>query len=196
MKEKHQKNTKKTLAVLSAPSGGGKTTIVRRLLEDNSSFGVSISCTTRRPRKGEEDGVHYYFLSESEFRAKIAEGGFVEWAEVHGHLYGTPVTELERLWALGKQILFDIDVQGGINIKKKYPDNTLLIFISPPDFQVLEQRLRSRGTDDEKTVEKRLKNGIKETNIAKESYDNFVVNDDLDSAVADVERIIRSFRQT
>jgi len=184
------------LVVISAPSGGGKTTIVKRILSKNDNFQVSVSCTTRGPRPGETDGVHYYFESEERFRSMADAGAFAEWASVHGNLYGTPVSEIERLWSQGKDILFDIDVQGGINLKRKYPGRTLLIFIMPPGQDVLEKRLRLRGTDDEKTVEKRLKNAVKEISIAKENYDYFVINDVLDEAVDRIEGIVRTFRKT
>ena len=189
MKGKQPKNFNPTLLVLSAPSGAGKTTLARKFLEKHPDFGVSVSYTTRTPRKGEKDGVHYYFTDPETFQEMIGQNAFVEWARVHDAWYGTPFSEIERLHSEGKGILFDIDIQGGVNIFKAYPDRTLLVFILPPSMEELERRLRNRKTDDEKTIEKRLKNAQKEISIARDKYDYFLVNEDLDEALKELEMI-------
>ncbi|HOO59857.1 MAG TPA: guanylate kinase [Candidatus Mcinerneyibacteriales bacterium] len=189
MKGKPQKNFNSILLVLSAPSGAGKTTLARKFLEKHPDFGVSVSYTTRKPRRGEKEGIHYYFTDPQTFQEMIARKEFVEWAHVHDDWYGTPFSEIQRLHGQGKGILFDIDIQGGVNIYKAYPDRTLLVFILPPSMEELERRLRNRKTDDEKTIEKRLKNAQKEISIARDKYDYFLVNDDLEEALKELEMI-------
>lgn len=189
MKGKPQKNFNPILLVLSAPSGAGKTTLARKFLEKHPDFGVSVSYTTRKPRRGEKEGIHYYFTDPQTFQEMIARKEFVEWAHVHDDWYGTPFSEIQRLHGQGKGILFDIDIQGGVNIYKAYPDRTLLVFILPPSMEELERRLRNRKTDDEKTIEKRLKNAQKEISIARDKYDYFLVNDDLEEALKELEMI-------
>lgn len=189
MKGKLQTNFKSILLVLSAPSGAGKTTMARKFLERHSDYDVSVSYTTRKPRKGEIQGVHYYFTDKKTFREMISCGDFVEWALVHGAYYGTPFSEIRRLARENKNIIFDIDIQGGQNIQKAYPDETRLVFILPPSMDELERRLRDRRTDDEKTIEKRLKNAEKEISIARNTYDYFIINDVLDEAVKELEMI-------
>ena len=172
----------KKLIVFSAPSGSGKTTIVRHLLAQNIPFGFSVSATSRLPRGKEKEGVDYYFLSVEQFKNKIQEGAFVEYEEVYKNtFYGTLQSEIERLWAQGNHILFDIDVVGGLNIKKKYPDNTLSIFVLPPSVTELEKRLRSRATDTEEKIQERLAKAKKELQFAPQ-FDHILVNDDLESA--------------
>ena len=190
MKGKPQKNFNSILLVLSAPSGAGKTTLARKFLEKHPDFGVSVSYTTRKPRRGEKEGIHYYFTDPQTFQEMIARKEFVEWAHVHDDWYGTPLSEIQRLHGEGKGILFDIDIQGGVNIYKAYPDRTLLVFILPPSMEELERRLRNRKTDDEKTIEKRLKNAQKEISIARDKYDYFLVNDDLEEALKELEMIV------
>ena len=190
MKGKPQKNFNPILLVLSAPSGAGKTTLARKFLEKHPDFGVSVSYTTRKPRRGEKEGIHYYFTDPQTFQEMIARKEFVEWAHVHDDWYGTPFSEIQRLHGQGKGILFDIDIQGGVNIYKAYPDRTLLVFILPPSMEELERRLRNRKTDDEKTIEKRLKNAQKEISIARDKYDYFLVNDDLEEALKELEMIV------
>ncbi|HPJ69983.1 MAG TPA: guanylate kinase [Candidatus Mcinerneyibacteriales bacterium] len=190
MKGKPQKNFNSILLVLSAPSGAGKTTLARKFLEKHPDFGVSVSYTTRKPRRGEKEGIHYYFTDPQTFQEMIARKEFVEWAHVHDDWYGTPFSEIQRLHGQGKGILFDIDIQGGVNIYKAYPDRTLLVFILPPSMEELERRLRNRKTDDEKTIEKRLKNAQKEISIARDKYDYFLVNDDLEEALKELEMIV------
>ena len=145
------------LVVFSAPSGSGKTTLVHHLLQQGLPIGFSISATSRPPRGKEKDGVDYFFMSENSFREKIAEDAFLEYEEVYeGTFYGTLRSEVDRLWKTGKSVLFDIDVVGGLNVKRQYPDQCLALFIQPPSLSELEKRLRRRGTDNEK----KLKNAL------------------------------------
>ena len=145
------------LFVFSAPSGSGKTTLVRHLLLQNLPLGFSISATSRPPRGEEKDGEDYYFLSEEDFRQKIEEDAFIEYEEVYnGAFYGTLRSEVERLWKLGKNVLFDIDVIGGLNVKEKSPEETLAVFVQPPSLDELEKRLRHRNTESEEKIQQRL----------------------------------------
>ena len=151
------------LFVFSAPSGSGKTTLVRHLLLQNLPLGFSISATSRPPRGEEKDGVDYYFLSEDEFRQKIEEEAFIEYEEVYqGAFYGTLRSEVERLWKEGKNVLFDIDVIGGLNVKEQYPEETLAVFVQPPSLEELEKRLRERKTETEEKIQQRLDKSAKE----------------------------------
>ncbi|MDR2055890.1 MAG: guanylate kinase [Desulfovibrio sp.] len=166
--------------VLSAPSGAGKTTLICRLREEFPGFGYSVSCTTRQPRKGEEDGRDYIFLSHEEFERRRAQDYFAEWAEVHGNFYGTPLAPVERVLKEGRDVIFDIDVLGAQQIKLSLPA-AVFVFVLPPDMEELEQRLRLRGLDDEAAIECRLARARKE--IAQAGwYDALVVNDRLDAA--------------
>ena len=166
--------------VISAPSGTGKTTLITRLREEFPAFGYSVSCTTRRPRRGEVDGRDYIFLAREEFERLKAQDHFAEWAEVHGNLYGTPLAPVERMIKEGRDLLFDIDVQGAQQLKLSLPE-AVFVFILPPGMIGLEQRLRLRGLDDEAAIERRLLNAQKE--IAQAGwYDALVVNDKLDVA--------------
>ncbi|MDR2743880.1 MAG: guanylate kinase [Desulfovibrio sp.] len=166
--------------VISAPSGTGKTTLIRRLREEFPGFGYSVSCTTRQPRKGEMDGREYVFLSREEFERRRARDYFAEWAEVHGNLYGTPLTPVERMLTEGRDVIFDIDVQGARQIKLSLPV-AVFVFVLPPDMERLEQRLRLRGLDDEEAIECRLARACVEMAQAG-WYDALVVNDRLDAA--------------
>ncbi len=168
--------------VLSAPSGAGKTTLVNIVRESFPMLTESISCTTRAPRDGEVEGVDYYFLQENEFRKKIEENYFVEHAEVHENLYGTPREEIERRLAGGEFIICDIDVQGALNMKKAFPDDSILVFILPPSMDELRSRLEKRGLDDQTVIERRLTNARKEIEYINH-YRYAVVNNDLDEAV-------------
>lgn len=174
--------------ILSAPSGGGKTTIARRLLERRSDVGYSISCTTRRPRAGEEGGRDYFFLSPEEFRARRERGEFAESAEVHGHWYGTLRTEIGRVLADGKHVIMDIDVQGAAQLAGTYP-HAVLVFVLPPSADVLLERLRARKTEDRASLARRMMSALEELRHA-EDYQYVVVNDDLDRAVARVSAVI------
>ena len=172
--------------IFSAPSGAGKTTIVRHLLghpELNLAF--SISATTRPPRGTEQDGVDYYFLNVEAFKARIDTGAFLEWEEVYpGKFYGTLHAELERLWAAGKTVVFDVDVVGGANLRRLLGDGALAIFIQPPSLEALRARLEGRGTDAPERIEERLAKAQWELD-QKGAFDKVLVNDDLDAACAE-----------
>lgn len=176
------------LVVLTAPSGAGKTSIRDGLLKRNKDLLYSISCTTRKKRENEIDGRDYFFISKEKFEAMITNGGFIEWAKVHEHYYGTPKTYIKENIRKGKIIIMDIDVQGGINIKKRFPD-AVFIFVLPPSFEDLENRLIERGTDDMATIKLRIENARKEIGLMY-NYNYLIVNDELDKAVDDVRSII------
>ena len=181
------------LVIFSAPSGSGKTTIVRELLGIFPQFEFSISATSRLPRGSEQDGIDYYFLTNDEFRSLVEKDGFVEWQEVYaGTCYGTLRSELDRIWQKGNIILFDVDVMGGINLKRIFGGDACSIFIMPPSIGELERRLVGRGTDSPEVIAKRLAKAEFEISKATE-FDHIVVNDDLDAAVEDTRRIIESF---
>ena len=181
------------LVIFSAPSGSGKTTIVRELLKRFDCFEFSISATSRNPRGQEQNGVDYYFLSNEEFRARVERDEFVEWEEVYqGTCYGTLKSEMERIWAKGNIILFDVDVMGGINLKRIFGDDACSVFIMPPSVEELERRLRGRGTDSEEVILKRIAKA--EFELSKSSaFDHVVINDNLEVAVAEVVNIISNF---
>ena len=181
------------LVIFSAPSGSGKTTIVRRLLSIFPQFEFSISATSRQPRGTEQNGVDYYFLSQEEFAQAVAEERFVEWEEVYaGTCYGTLRSEMERIWAKGNVILFDVDVLGGINIKKIFGKDACSIFVQPPSVEELERRLHGRGTDSEETIAKRVAKAEFELSKAAE-FDHVVINDDLNTAVNETIAILNNF---
>ena len=178
------------LIVISAPSGTGKSTVVRRLLARMPRLIHSVSCTTRAPRTGETDGVDYHFVTEKEFEHRIQRGYFLEWAKVHDASYGTPRRPIDDAIARGMGILLDIDVQGGMAIKQAFPD-ALTIFLLPPSLTILEERLKDRATDNRETMRVRLENAKGEM-AYQNRYDDRVVNDDLDRAVESIERLITS----
>lgn len=181
------------LVIFSAPSGSGKTTIVRELLGIFPQFEFSISATSRLPRGSEQNGIDYYFLTNDEFRSLVEKDGFVEWQEVYaGTCYGTLRSELDRIWQKGNVILFDVDVMGGINLKRIFGDDACSIFIMPPSIGELERRLVGRGTDSPEVIAKRLAKAEFEISKSTE-FDHVVVNDDLDAAVEETRRIIESF---
>lgn len=181
------------LIIFSAPSGSGKTTIVRQLLQIFPQFEFSISATSRLPRGTEQNGIDYFFLSQEEFRQKIAEDAFVEWEEVYnGTCYGTLKSEMQRIWQKGNIIIFDVDVMGGINLKKIFGDNACSIFIMPPSIEELQKRLEGRGTDNAETIAKRVAKADFEISKATE-FDHIVVNDRLEDAVALARQIITDF---
>ncbi len=165
--------------------------MVALLREKEPDLGLTVSATTREPRPGEVDGASYYFLSNEEFAAKVKAGEFLEWAHVHGHCYGTLVSEVERLLAQGSSVVLEIDVQGGLNVKKINPD-AVLVFIEPPSQAELEARLRGRGTEDEASIEMRLSNAKKEMECAG-SYDVRIVNDDLERACDELAHVIDTY---
>ncbi|RJO64116.1 MAG: guanylate kinase [Myxococcales bacterium] len=176
------------LFVVSAPSGAGKSTLTQTVVSRHPDIRLSISCTTR-PRRGDErHGREYFFLNQEEFSRMIERGEFLEWAQVHGHYYGTSRAHVEDLMKQGFKVLFDIDVQGAASLKKQYREATL-IFIAPPSRAELERRLRERKTDDPAEIKKRLRNALGEIYQAK-TYDHVIVNDDLAAAVAQLEAVL------
>ncbi len=181
------------IIIFSAPSGSGKTTIVRALLERYNNFEFSISATSRPPRGQEQDGVDYYFLTQEAFRQKVAEEAFVEWEEVYpGTSYGTLKSEMERIWRKGHVILFDVDVMGGIHLKELFKEKALSLFVMPPSIEELRRRLEGRGTDAPEVIEKRI--GKAEFEISKASeFDFTVVNDDLQTAIEETAGHINRF---
>lgn len=186
--------------LFSAPSGCGKTTIIKELMAseaterlDPKTLAFSISATSRKPRGDEQHGTDYYFLSEEEFRQRVADGEFLEWEEVYaGTCYGTLKSEVQRLWDEGKVIVFDVDVNGGRNLKRYFGDQALSIFVMPPSLEVLEQRLRNRGTDSEEAIAKRLGRSAEELKQAPH-FDRTIVNDDLRHAVSETRREVEAF---
>lgn len=179
--------------LFSAPSGSGKTTIIKRLLKYFDCFEFSISATSRQPREGERDGVDYYFLKPDEFERRVKDGDFLEWEEVYaGTRYGTLKSEIDRIAQKNKVVIFDVDVNGGLNIKRYFGDEALAIFVMPPSIEVLEQRLRQRGTESEESIQKRLGRSAKELDEANK-FDITIVNDDLDRAVEETKRVVESF---
>jgi guanylate kinase len=174
--------------ILSAPSGGGKTTIAHELLRDRSDVGYSVSCTTREPRSGEEEGRDYYFLSRNAFRAARERGEFAEWAEVHGQWYGTLRHEVDRVLSSGRHVIMDIDVQGARQFAEAFP-HTVLIFVLPPSADVLLDRLRARRTENAASLVRRMQSALQELQ-AVDRYQYVVINDDLASAVGAVSSII------
>jgi guanylate kinase len=180
--------------VFSAASGGGKTTILNHLRSVYPGLVYSISVTTRPPRAGERDGIHYFFVSRKEFEQKIAANEFAEWAVVHGHFYGTPKSFIDRTIAAGNHIVMDIDVFGKIKFDAAYPQ-AIGILILPPSLEILETRLRNRKTDDEGTIRLRLENAKKEMAFAASNgkYEFTIINDDLEKAKAEAVSIVSQF---
>ena len=181
------------LIIFSAPSGSGKTTIVRRLMQEVEGLEFSVSATSRAPRGAEQHGKDYYFLSGEEFDKLIAEDSFVEWEEVYaGTKYGTLRNELERIWAKGNTILFDVDVKGGVRLKSIFGDDALSIFIMPPSVEELRRRLEGRATDSPEKIAQRIAKADEELTYAPQ-FDVTIVNDNLDDAVAQVNNVVTSF---
>lgn len=179
--------------VISAPSGAGKSTIASQIARRGTSIVPSVSCTTRPPRAGEKEGEHYFFTTVDDFKKRAAEGGFLEWAVVHGQYYGTPLSALEANLRAGRDVILTIDPQGALSVKKIYPKG-VFIFVVPPSWDTLHKRLYKRATDDANTTELRLQNARKELTYV-DHYDYLVVNDDLDAAVNDILAIIRAEHQ-
>ena len=182
------------LIIFSAPSGSGKSTIINKLMSEYGLRGrFSISATSRKPRGSERDGVEYYFLSEEDFRKRIGEGDFLEYEEVYpGCFYGTLRSEVDRTLARGENVILDIDVQGGLNVKKIYGDRALTLFIQPPSIERLRERLERRGTDAPEVIERRLAKAETELSFAPK-YDAIVVNDDLEEACQTAARVVEDF---
>lgn len=179
--------------IFSAPSGAGKTTIVHSLLASGLPLAFSVSATSRSPRPNEEHGRDYFFFSSDEFKKQIQSDAFVEWEEVYENLfYGTLRSEVDRIWSENKALVFDVDVKGGINLKKHFGDQALAIFIQPPSLSVLESRLRNRHTEDETSLTRRLERAQFELSLANR-FDRIVVNDDLELAVEETKSIVIEF---
>lgn len=181
------------LLIFSAPSGAGKTTIVHHLLSKFPELEFSISATTRKARGDEQNGKDYYFISKEEFLHRIAKKQFVEFEEVYtGTFYGTLREEIERIWAKGKTVIFDIDVEGGLHLKRKYQDQALAIFVQPPSLEVLIERLTGRGTDSEEKLKERFEKAEKELNYAPR-FDIILKNYDLETACNEAEQLVSDF---
>lgn len=182
------------MIIFSAPSGAGKTTIVRHLLaKEDLNLAFSISATSRAARGTEKHGHDYYFFSDDEFNRKVEEGAFLEWEEVYsGTKYGTLRSEIERLWDEGKNVIFDIDVVGGLNLKSLYGDRAIAVFVMPPDEAELERRLRGRGTDSEDKIRQRMAKARKEIGRA-DRFDHILLNRDLDTAKLEAYNLIKIF---
>lgn len=182
------------LIIFSAPSGSGKTTIVKHLLSTfPDKIGFSISATNRERRGDEVHGKDYYYLSTEDFRKKVADKQFLEWEEVYaGSYYGTLRSEAERIWSLGKAVIFDIDVEGGLNLKSQFGDQALAVFVMPPSIKILEERLRSRQTDSPESIARRVAKAEKELKTA-ELFDVFILNEKLEEACEKAERLILEF---
>lgn len=177
------------LVVVSGFSGSGKGTIMKELLSRYDNYALSISATTRSPREGEQDGREYFFKSREEFEEMIDADALIEHACYVGNYYGTPRAYVEEQLALGRDVILEIEIQGALQIKKRFPD-TLLLFVSPPDAQTLEKRLVGRGTESMEVIESRLSRAVEEAEGI-ESYDYFIINDDLDACVEQVHRLIQ-----
>ena len=189
----HKKQTENKVIILSAPSGAGKTTIVRELLKRNTKLKFSVSATTRTKRNGETDGKDYYFLTEDIFKNKIDNNEFVEYEMVYkGLYYGTLKSEVERIWTGGNHAIFDVDVKGGINIKKQYKEKALLLFIMPPSIEELEKRLRKRKTENELEIEFRIKRAKEEITYA-DKFDKVIINDNLKTAIEETCKAVEKF---
>ncbi|MBP5398173.1 MAG: guanylate kinase [Bacteroidales bacterium] len=185
---------KEKVIIFSAPSGSGKSTIINHLLALHPEFEFSISATTRAPRGQERDGVEYYFKSEAQFDALIADDAFVEYEQVYsGTRYGTLKSELRRIWDKGHVILFDVDVKGGWNLKQYFGDKALSIFVKAPSMEVLRQRLTARGTDSPEAVQERLSKARAEMDFAEGKFDCTLINDRLEDTLVEAERIVSEY---
>lgn len=181
------------MIIVSAPSGAGKTTIVKHLLHAFPQLGFSVSATSRSMREGEKDGREYYFVTSEKFRQMILQGKLLEWQEVYpGSFYGTQVSEVERITQNGLYPVFDVDVVGGLNIKKMYAEKALAVFIRPPSFEILESRLRARATDSEESLHKRLNKAKHELTYEK-NFDHVIVNDELEDAFRQAGKLVQDF---
>lgn len=180
--------------IFSAPSGAGKSTVVNHLLGLHPEFEFSISAASRAPRGEEKDGVEYYFISAEKFKELIAADSFVEYEEVYqDHFYGTLKSEVDRIWSKGHVILFDVDVKGGVNLKKYFGEDALSMLIVPPSMEVLEKRLRGRGTDSEEDIQMRLAKAASELEYASGKFDYELVNDKLENTFMESEAVVNNF---
>lgn len=187
------KDQKRKVFIFSAPSGSGKTTLVRALLDAGFPFSFSISATSRPNRKNEIHGKDYYFVSPQEFKQRVENNEFIEWEEVYENIsYGTLKSEIERIFASGKYPIFDVDVIGGLNLKKYFGDDALAVFVKAPSIEIIEERLRHRSTDDEASIQKRLAKTVYEMEFAPQ-FDLIVKNDSLEEAVEETKKQIQVF---
>ena len=181
------------LIVITAPSGAGKTTIAKYLLEQIPSLEFSVSATTRAKRSEETEGADYYFLSPEEFKKKIAGNEFVEWEEVYaGTFYGTLKKEIDRIREKEQNVLFDVDVKGAVNLKKKYPDQTFTLFIKPPSYEILKDRLQTRATEAPEKIAERIQRASEEMKY-EEKFDMVITNDDLVKTLNKAEEVVKNF---
>ena len=184
------------LLIFSAPSGAGKTTIVKHLLQKDFDLEFSISATSREPRSGENHGEDYCFLSQEEFQQKIKKDDFLEWEEVYaGIFYGTLKSEVERIRQIGKNVIFDVDVIGGLNIKKQYGDEALAVFVQPPSVEELKKRLRNRSTESEEKIEMRIAKAEYEMSFA-HKFDLVLVNEKLENVLKEAEELVENYLAT
>jgi len=187
------KTSNNRVLIISAPSGAGKSTLVNHLLKSGFPLGFSVSATSRKPRGNEVKGREYYFIKAAEFKRRIKAGEFVEWQEVYeNHYYGTLKTEIDRITGEGRIPLFDVDVKGGINLKKIFGDDALSIFIMPPSVEELRARLIKRGTDTQENINMRVEKAFSEILLA-DSFDRVIINDDRDRACSEIVAVVRAF---
>lgn len=181
--------------IFSAPSGSGKTTIVRHLLDRNADLGFSISASTRDKRgRTEQDGKDYHFLTPEEFKQKIDSDEFIEWEEVYsGNFYGTLKSEIDRIWQQGKNVVFDVDVKGGLNLKRYFGDKALAIFVSVPSLETLKERLNERGTETEESLSRRIFKAKFETTF-KDQFDAVLLNENLETSLAEAQKLYDGFK--
>lgn len=181
--------------IFSAPSGSGKTTIVKHLLKNNPDLGFSISASTRDKRgRTEQDGKDYYFLTPEDFKRKIDNNEFIEWEEVYaGNFYGTLKEEIDRIWSEGRNVIFDVDVKGGINLKKYFGDKALAVFVKVPSIEVLKERLKERGTETEESLSRRIFKAKFEMTF-QDKFDVVLVNEDLDKSLQEAQRLYNDFK--
>lgn len=194
--EQHNTTTDTKLnkvVIFCAPSGSGKTTIVKHILSVDNRLAFSVSACTRNKRANEEHGKDYYFLSHEEFKQRIANNEFLEYEEVYGgNFYGTLKSEVDRIWAMDKAVIFDVDVEGGLNIKKHFGDKALAVFVKPPSVEVLEQRLRFRSTETEETLRVRIDKAVHELQY-ENKFEYVLLNENLDEALVIAENLITEF---
>lgn len=184
------------MIIISAPSGAGKTTLVKHLLSERTDIEFSVSACSRPKREDEQHGVDYYFLTADTFREKIKNNEFIEWEEVYpGSFYGTLRTEVERIWSKGHHVIFDVDVVGGLNIKKQYAEKALAVFIMPPSVAVLEQRIRKRQSDSEEQIRKRVEKAEWEMTFAT-GFDTIVVNNEISIAKVELLNLVNNFMRS
>ena len=186
-------NMKGKLIIFSAPSGAGKTTIVKHLLQQDFDLNFSVSATSREPREGETHGKDYYFIPENEFKKKIENNEFLEWEEVYtGIFYGTLKSEVEQIRNAGKNVIFDVDVVGGLNIKKYYGNEAMAVFVQPPSVEELKKRLRNRSTESKEKIKMRVAKAEKELEFANQ-FDTVIVNKELPKALKEAEKVVSGF---